>query len=116
MGNKLKRYVVKMDMYVYAENDYMARKRAHKLSKTLNIEKYKPHIETIKEVDEFNTYSSSQFKESIYSQPESNYNYKDDQENRGDHNECCQSESSFVFNNLDRKNNSVVKNNHDSKV
>tara|TARA_R110000803_G_scaffold171674_1_gene234565 strand:+ start:418 stop:657 length:240 start_codon:yes stop_codon:yes gene_type:complete len=40
MENKLKRYVVKMDMYVYAENDYMARKRAHKLSKTLNTEKY----------------------------------------------------------------------------
>tara|TARA_B100000497_G_C7616332_1_gene370192 strand:+ start:288 stop:527 length:240 start_codon:yes stop_codon:yes gene_type:complete len=25
------RYVVQMDMYIYAENDYMARKRAHKM-------------------------------------------------------------------------------------
>ena len=31
-NNKEKRYVVTMDMYVYAENDYMARKRAHKLA------------------------------------------------------------------------------------
>ena len=30
--SKEKRYVVTMDMYVYAENDFMARKRAHKLA------------------------------------------------------------------------------------
>ena len=30
--SKEKRYVVTMDMYVYAENDYMARKNAHKLA------------------------------------------------------------------------------------
>jgi hypothetical protein len=29
---KENRYVVQMDMYVYAENDYMARKRAHRLA------------------------------------------------------------------------------------
>lgn len=29
---KENRYVVQMSMYVYAENDYMARKRAHKLA------------------------------------------------------------------------------------
>jgi len=27
-----KRYVVTLDMYVYADNDYMARKRAHKIA------------------------------------------------------------------------------------
>jgi len=32
MAKEEKRYVVTMDMYVYAENDYMARKRAHKLA------------------------------------------------------------------------------------
>ena len=30
--SKEKRYVVTMDMYVYSENDYMARKNAHKLA------------------------------------------------------------------------------------
>ena len=40
MENKLTRYTITIDMYVNVENDYMARKRAHKLSKTLNIEKY----------------------------------------------------------------------------
>lgn len=30
--SKDKRYVVTMDMYVYAENDHMARKNAHKLA------------------------------------------------------------------------------------
>jgi len=34
--NKEKRYVVKMDMYVYAENDYMARKRAHQMKKKID--------------------------------------------------------------------------------
>ena len=37
--SKEKRYVVKMDMYVYAENDYMARKRAHQMKKKID-EKY----------------------------------------------------------------------------
>ena len=31
MANKDKRYVVTMDMYVYAENDYMVRKRVHEM-------------------------------------------------------------------------------------
>tara|TARA_R110000823_G_scaffold1222_2_gene4720 strand:+ start:35 stop:271 length:237 start_codon:yes stop_codon:yes gene_type:complete len=30
------RYVVTMDMYVYADNDYMARKNAHKMKKRIN--------------------------------------------------------------------------------
>ena len=30
--SKENRYVVTMDMYVYAENDFMARKKAHKLA------------------------------------------------------------------------------------
>ena len=36
MRSNEKRYVVTMEMYVYADNDYMARKRAHKLK--LSIE------------------------------------------------------------------------------
>ena len=30
------RYVVTMDMYVYAPNDYMARKRAHAVNDSIN--------------------------------------------------------------------------------
>ena len=36
MNKKEKRYVVQMDMYVYAENDYMARKRANDLRLNLD--------------------------------------------------------------------------------
>ena len=36
--SKEKRYVVTMDMYVYAENDYMARKRAHKLAEKIDAD------------------------------------------------------------------------------
>ena len=36
MEKNKKRYVVTVDMYVYAENDYMARKRAHKLKKEIS--------------------------------------------------------------------------------
>ena len=35
MAREKKRYVVVMDMYVYAENDYMARKAAHKIADNL---------------------------------------------------------------------------------
>jgi len=31
MDRNKKRYVMTVDMYVYAENDYMARKRAHRM-------------------------------------------------------------------------------------
>ena len=30
------RYVVTMDVYVYAENDYMARRRAHKVAEKID--------------------------------------------------------------------------------
>ena len=36
MSRDKKRYVVQVDCYVYAENDYMARKRAHKMAKSLD--------------------------------------------------------------------------------
>ena len=36
MDKENKRYVVTMDMYVYADNDYMARKRAHTLAKSID--------------------------------------------------------------------------------
>lgn len=35
---KDKRYVVTMDVYVYAPNDYMARTRAHKLSEKIDAD------------------------------------------------------------------------------
>ena len=40
MGKDKKRYVVQMDMYVYADNDYMARKYSHELIKKLDEEKF----------------------------------------------------------------------------
>ena len=36
--SKDKRYVVTMDMYVYAENDYMVRKRAHKIAEKIDAD------------------------------------------------------------------------------
>ena len=40
MNKENKRYIVTMDMYVYADNDYMARKRANDLK--LSIENTYP--------------------------------------------------------------------------
>ena len=39
MDKKEKRYVVTVDMYVYGEDDYMARKNVHKMLDKIN-EKY----------------------------------------------------------------------------
>lgn len=36
MTNKDKRYVVTFEAYVYAPNDYMARKRAHAVNDSIN--------------------------------------------------------------------------------
>ena len=47
--SKDKRYVVQMEMYVYAENDYMARKRAHKLKGAFDKYDRKPDITEIGE-------------------------------------------------------------------
>lgn len=47
--SKDKRYVVTMDMYVYAENDYMARKRAHKMKDSLDNYGRNPSITEIGE-------------------------------------------------------------------
>ena len=44
-----KRYVVNMDMYVHAENDYMARKRAHKMIDSLDKYGRNPKITEIGE-------------------------------------------------------------------
>ena len=46
---KDKRYVVTMDMYVYAENDYMARKRAHKMKDAFDKYNRRPSITEIGE-------------------------------------------------------------------
>ena len=49
MSRNEKRYVVTMDMYVYAENDYMARKRAHKMKDALDKYGRRPEITEIGE-------------------------------------------------------------------
>lgn len=49
MRNNEKRYVVTMDVYVYAENDYMARKRAHKMVDSLDKYGRNPSITEIGE-------------------------------------------------------------------
>lgn len=48
MENK-KRYVVTMDMYVYADNDYMARKKAHKMKDAFEGFDRRPNITEIGE-------------------------------------------------------------------
>jgi len=64
----LKRYVVKMDMYVYADNDYMARKRAHTLANTLNCEKYNTHA-NITEIGEQPFATTEYYKLDNHSEP-----------------------------------------------
>ena len=49
MERNKKRYVVTVDMYVYAENDYMARKRAHKMADSLDKYGRNPSITEIGE-------------------------------------------------------------------
>ena len=49
MISKEKRYVVTMEVYVYAENDYMARKRAHKMIDSLDKYGRNPSITEIGE-------------------------------------------------------------------
>jgi len=44
MINKEKRYVVQMEMYVYAENDYMAKKRAHDLKLSIENRRHSDQI------------------------------------------------------------------------
>jgi len=41
---KEKRYVVTMDMYVYAENDYMAKKRANDLKLSIENRRHSDQI------------------------------------------------------------------------
>tara|TARA_R110000787_G_scaffold28678_1_gene78089 strand:- start:332 stop:568 length:237 start_codon:yes stop_codon:yes gene_type:complete len=63
-----KRYVVTMDMYVYADNDYMARKNAHKMKKRIN--EYYPDSSTqVNGIDEqpFATLTSRKLDD--YSEP-----------------------------------------------
>ena len=47
MANKKKRYLVSMDFYVFADNDYMARKKAHEVRKENNIYAREPRIDEI---------------------------------------------------------------------
>jgi hypothetical protein len=49
--NKEKRYVVQMDMYVYAENDYMAKKRANDLRLSIDNRRHSQDV-TVKEIGE----------------------------------------------------------------
>ncbi len=44
MNRENKRYVVTMDMYVYADNDYMARKRANDLRLSLENRRHSDDV------------------------------------------------------------------------
>ena len=44
MNGENKRYVVQMDMYVYADNDYMARKRANDLRLSIDNRLHSDHV------------------------------------------------------------------------
>ena len=46
-----KRYVVTMEMYVYADNDYMARKRANDLRLSIDNRRHSQDV-TVKEIGE----------------------------------------------------------------
>ena len=46
-----KRYVVQMEMYVYADNDYMARKRANDLRLSISNRRHSQDVE-VKEIGE----------------------------------------------------------------
>ena len=39
-----KRYVVQMEMYVYADNDYMAKKRANDLKLSISNRRHSDHV------------------------------------------------------------------------
>ena len=58
MSNQDKRYVVQMDMYVYAENDHMAKKRANDLKNSLENRRHSGEvkIQTIGEQPFASTY------------------------------------------------------------
>ena len=51
MDRENKRYVVQMEMYVYADNDYMARKRANDLRLSLENRRHSDQV-TVKEIGE----------------------------------------------------------------
>ena len=48
---KNKRYVVQMEMYVYADNDYMARKRANDLRLSIDNRRHSQDV-VVKEIGE----------------------------------------------------------------
>ena len=51
MDRENKRYVVTMDMYVYADNDYMAKKRAHDLKLSIENRRHSDQV-TVTEIGE----------------------------------------------------------------
>ena len=51
MDKENKRYVVQMEMYVYADNDYMARKRANDLKLSIDNRRHSQDV-TIREIGE----------------------------------------------------------------
>lgn len=51
MSKKENRYVVTMEMYVYAENDYMAKKRANDLRLSIDNRRHSQNVE-VKEIGE----------------------------------------------------------------
>ncbi len=58
MNKENKRYVVTMDMYVYADNDYMARKRANDLKLSLENRRHSQYIQ-VREIGEIPFASSN---------------------------------------------------------
>ena len=75
MKNKEKRYVVTMDMYVYAENDYMAKKRANDLKLSIENRRHSDQIK-ISEIGEqpfaslnYRKLDSTEFIENYFDEP-----------------------------------------------
>ena len=75
MKNKEKRYVVTMDMYVYAENDYMATKRANDLKLSIENRRHSDQVK-VSEIGEqpfaslnYRKLDSTEFIENYFDEP-----------------------------------------------
>tara|TARA_R110000796_G_scaffold161295_2_gene278005 strand:- start:31 stop:264 length:234 start_codon:yes stop_codon:yes gene_type:complete len=73
--NKEKRYVVQMEMYVYAENDYMATKRANDLKLSIENRRHSDQVK-VSEIGEqpfaslnYRKLDSTEFIENYFDEP-----------------------------------------------
>mgnify|MGYP001248150802 CR=1 FL=1 len=73
MKNKEKRYVVTIDMFVYAENDYMAKKRANDLKLSIENRRHSDQVK-VSEIGEqpFASFNYRKLDSTVFIKKESN--------------------------------------------